>query len=92
MRTLCTALLCVPSLFAQVNTGSLSRVVTDASGGLVTGAVVMLRNVETGVRQTSSSTGAGTYLFTPLQPGSYAVRVEAKDFNRSSAIASKSIR
>ena len=80
MRILCLILLTGALLTAQVNTGSISGLVSDGSGSSIAGAVVTLLNTETGIRQTSSSSSAGTYLFTPLQPGSYTVRAEAKGF------------
>src|SRR6266536_2392458 len=49
--------------FAQLSTASLSGAVRDSSGAVVPGAKIVLRNVATGVENTTTSNGAGAYLF-----------------------------
>ncbi len=65
---------------AQVNTSSIQGALTDPSGAPVAGATVKLRNEATGVAATSTTTGAGNYLFPALQRGVYEVTVEASGF------------
>lgn len=68
-------------LWAQFG-ASLQGVVTDSSGGAVPGATVTLTNNETRRKLTGSTSGEGVYRFTGLAPGTYALTVEAPQFNR----------
>lgn len=81
-RVLCvlTMGLVAAGAVAQVNVGSISGTVYDPSNAAVPNAKVVLVNVDTGVTLTSNSTGAGNYLFAPLQPGNYKITVEASGF------------
>ncbi len=83
MKTLFGLLLASLFAAAQVNTSSISGVVTDASGAVVTGATVNLSNDETGVKLTTATSSAGSYMFPPLQRGRYAISVEARGFKKS---------
>lgn len=72
------------AMFAQttIATGSISGTVTDASGAVVSGAKVTVTG-STG-QTIHITTGAnGTYSASPLIPGPYTVRVEAKGFKTS---------
>jgi hypothetical protein len=69
-------------MFAQVNTGSISGTVIDPSNASIPGAKVMLTNEETGVALPATTSAAGNYVFTPLQPGRYSLAVEAAGFKR----------
>lgn len=62
--------------------GTLSGNVADPSGGVVSGALVELRNLETGWSQTSRTDEAGYYRFTNLTPGRYQVWIEREGFKR----------
>lgn len=66
--------------FAQLSTASLSGAVRDSSGAVVTSAKVVLRNVATGVENTTTSNGAGAYLFLAITPGRYTVQASAPGF------------
>ena len=69
------------AMFAQttIATGSIAGTVTDASGAVVSGAKVTVTG-STG-QTIHATTGAnGTYSASPLIPGPYTVRVEAKGF------------
>jgi hypothetical protein len=66
--------------FAQLSTASLSGVVRDPTGAIVPGAKVVLRNVDTGAEKTSTSNGAGAYLFLDVIPGRFTVQVSATGF------------
>jgi hypothetical protein len=69
--------------FAQLTSGDLSGLVTDASGGVVAGATVDALDQATGVKTTQTTTGAGTYHFANLAIGAYTVTVTAKGFATS---------
>src|SRR5262245_62056368 len=63
--------------------GNIEGVVTDPSGGSVSGAKVTITNVATNVTATTTSDSSGYYHFLSLAPGSYRVRVEASGFTTS---------
>jgi len=73
---LCTA---APSL-AQVDAGSISGVVTDASGGAINGASVTLANEGTGAELTTTTGSDGGYKFTPVRIGAYKVTATFQGF------------
>ena len=70
------AWLAAPSLHAQEARGH----VTGGSASAVTGAVLTVTNVDTGVRFTSASNSAGDYLLPFLLPGKYDLRVTHPGF------------
>ncbi|HET8965239.1 MAG TPA: TonB-dependent receptor [Candidatus Acidoferrum sp.] len=61
-----------PSL-AQVDTGSISGVVSDASGGAISGASVTMTNEGTGAELTTTTGAEGGYKFTPVRIGAYKI-------------------
>jgi len=63
-------------------TTSLSGVVKDPAGAVVSGARVTVRNEETGVSQMAMSDTQGRYRFTDVQAGNSAVFVAATGFQR----------
>ena len=82
MKTLILLLaICVASL-AQDTTAVLEGQVTDASGGIVSGATVQAVNTKTGYERTQTTSSAGTYhLAMPV--GEYELRVSAPNFAQS---------
>jgi hypothetical protein len=66
---------------AQTATSTLSGVVSDASGGFLTGATVSVRNVATGVTRRVTTDSAGRYSVPNLAPGDYELRVELLGFS-----------
>ncbi len=66
----------VSSAFAQVNTATLSGVVSDPQGLAVRAARVTVTNSVTGTERTSAADDAGHYTIVGLVPGQYKVRVE----------------
>ncbi len=68
------------SLPAQELRGSVQGLVTDATGSVVVGAQVTLRNVNTGVQVTRLTAETGSYLFDLVSPGSYTLTVEMPGF------------
>ena len=65
---------------AQTSTGTISGVVTDASGGVVANAEVKATNEATGQTWTAASSSSGEFQLQNLPPGSYAVEVSAAGF------------
>ena len=76
------ALLCTPSLLAQTVTGTITGIVTDASGAVVSGARVVARNTNTSVDSGVTTNAAGLYRIQFLPIGPYEVTVDAKGFNK----------
>ncbi len=63
-----------------VLTGAIGGRVTDGSGAIVPGATITLRNLATGVQQSTESNHAGLYQFPALVPGMYSIRGSLKGF------------
>jgi len=61
----------VPSEMAQLSTASVTGVVRDQSGSVVTGAKLTLTNIETAVKHESVSNSPSNYLFLSIPPGQY---------------------
>src|SRR5262245_36502512 len=65
---------------AQRITATLRGTVTDATGAIIGGAKVTVKNEETGLSRTGATTTAGIYSFAELPVGSYQVQVEHPGF------------
>jgi hypothetical protein len=65
---------------AQVLYGSLTGVVSDASGGAVAKAKIEAINVDTGIASEAITDDRGDYLFNNLQAGHYKVTIQAPSF------------
>ncbi|MGO8735326.1 MAG: TonB-dependent receptor domain-containing protein [Terriglobia bacterium] len=65
---------------AQLYSGSLSGVVTDASGAVVPGAAVTLTDVQKGFKYTTTTNATGNYLLRPLPPANYSLTVKVSGF------------
>ena len=59
----------------SIVTGGLGGTVTDSSGAVIAGATVTLKNADTGIVLTTTTSTSGTYQFTLLKPGNYGVTV-----------------
>jgi len=67
-------------LQAQVDTGSITGTVHDASGAVVSGARVTMTNEGTGATLTTTTGSDGIYNFSPVRIGSYKLDVSAANF------------
>ena len=61
---------------------SLEGTVKDITGAVVTGARVTVRNEDTGTSQTTTTDSKGYYRFNNVQPGNWALFVDAPGFQR----------
>lgn len=68
------------TLCAQEFRGTISGTVSDASGGVLPGALVTVRNLGTGTTYKLKSDSSGFYSAPSLAPGTYEVDVEAPNF------------
>jgi hypothetical protein len=80
------AALSAASLHAQVDTGSITGIVTDASGAVVGTAKVTLTNEGTGASLTTATGTDGGYSFSPVRIGSYKLEASAQGFRTVSQI------
>jgi hypothetical protein len=71
------------SLLAQTSEGRILGSVVDPSGAVVPHATVTITNTATRVARTLTTTAAGEYAAPNLEPGSYAVVVEAAGFQKA---------
>lgn len=68
------------ALGAQIDTGSLSGIVSDETGAALPGATVTVTNLATGQVRTVVTNDQGRFQVTALQPARYAVKVELQSF------------
>ncbi len=84
MKTTRKILLCLLSgawlLFGQFEYGEILGTVRDASQGVVAGAKVTLRNIDTNVEREASTNEGGDYSFPGLRAGRYSVQSEKQGF------------
>jgi len=67
-------------LFAQADSATLSGVVTDPSGAIVSDATVQVTNEEMNIVQTTRTNSVGLYSFLNLAPGRYRISVKNTGF------------
>lgn len=65
---------------AQQLTGTISATVYDASGAVVPGATIVLKNADSGDIRRTTSDSEGYFTFTAVQPATYSIQVSAKGF------------
>lgn len=74
-------LLLFPSLLsAQSTQGTILGTVKDPSGAVIPGAKVTLTNTDTGVTNTTTTSGTGSYQFLSLLQGHYSIQISAAGF------------
>ena len=78
--TSCCMLL-APSAFGQVDEGSVTGLVQDATGAVVPNAKVTLLNTDQGLTQTTNTDSSGVYTFSPVRIGNYSVSATAPGFS-----------
>jgi hypothetical protein len=74
------SLLAYHPAFAQVDAGTVSGIVRDESGHGAAGVKVTLRNEETSFTRTTITRDDGSFIFTPVKIGRYAVSAELPGF------------
>ncbi len=79
----CIASGCVTVGIAQTNRGGISGTVTDTSGAVVPGASVIITNLGTNETKRLTTSSAGTYAATDLDPVNYRVEVGAEGFQKA---------
>ena len=65
---------------AQTSVGRIVGTVTDATGAVLPGATVRVRNERTGEERKATTNAEGQYIVTQLQPATYTVIGSAQGF------------
>jgi hypothetical protein len=83
LSLICSFLLLVETqkAFGQVDQGSVSGTVQDASGAVVPNAKVTLLNKDVGLSLEATTKAGGEYIFTPVRIGNYSLSVTAPGFS-----------
>jgi hypothetical protein len=69
-----------PSVHAQINQANLQGTISDNSGAVVRGAMVVIKNKGTGESRNVVTNAAGEYLFSNLNPADYSLTVSMAGF------------
>jgi Carboxypeptidase regulatory-like domain/TonB dependent receptor len=67
---------------AQTDTATILGHIVDSSGASVQGASVELHSVQQGISLTTTTNGAGIYIFPTVAPGQYSVTVRKEGFKQ----------
>ena len=70
------------SVFAQSTTGAIAGIVADQQQGVVAGASVTVKNLETNATHTAATDSEGRFRFPSLPVGTYQMTVDQKGFAR----------
>src|SRR5689334_5033610 len=75
-------LLLAPAIAAQtqITTGTIQGTVVDATGAVIPGANVEIKNLDTNLSRTLSTDEGGRFVAPLLQPGNYSVTVSKQGF------------
>ncbi|HEV2500176.1 MAG TPA: carboxypeptidase-like regulatory domain-containing protein [Terriglobia bacterium] len=79
----------IPAVWGQTTFGSITGLVTDASGAVIPGAQVTLKSLGTAETRVLATSGDGLYQFVNLTPGNYSIKVDKegfKSFTRSPVV------
>ena len=85
LAALIAAVLLPAAAFAQFDAATVLGTVRDASGAIVPGATVTLKNVATGITATALSDENGNYQFLNVRIGTYNARAELQGFSAAEA-------
>ena len=69
-----------PAAQAQADLGSISGIITDASGAVIANASITVTSKATGAQRVTTSNAKGEYAVTQLNPSDYTVSVTATGF------------
>jgi outer membrane receptor protein involved in Fe transport len=70
----------VVPVYGQTDTGRISGTISDATGGIVVGAKVVVKSVNTGQARETTTNSSGLYTIPSLRPDAYDVIIEATGF------------
>src|SRR5579871_1827880 len=81
--TLALIVLTATALVAQTFRGTILGTVTDVTGAWVTGAMVKVKNMQTGLERVTQTTADGSYSMPELPIGNYMVTITQSGFQTS---------
>ena len=81
ISALAVAILCGWQAVAQTSAG-VKGVVTDSSGALVPGAMIVVTNLDNRARRETATNESGVYQFPLLQPGRYTITARKQGFKQ----------
>ena len=70
------------ALFGQASTGSISGLVTDPTGAVITDVAIVVTDLQRNVPFRTASNAEGFYVVTPLPPGRYGITAEKSGFRK----------
>ena len=73
---------CLPSA-AQLSTATITGIVHDSTGGVVSGAKLTLHNLDTSIEMRAESNTSGNYVFLNITPGRYSLEATSSGFQTS---------
>jgi len=83
IHSLVAVLLCSLVVLGQTNRGGITGTVVDANGAAVVGATVTITNIGTNAVIKLTTSEAGVFNATSLEPVNYRILVEAQGFKKS---------
>jgi hypothetical protein len=69
-----------PAAFAQTATATITGIIQDVSGAMLSGITVTARSAETGRTRSTITDETGRYTIVNLEPGEYQLRAELQGF------------
>jgi Carboxypeptidase regulatory-like domain/TonB dependent receptor len=72
-----------PAVWGQKDTGAITGMVSDPSGGVVSGAKVTVTDVDRGTTLVTTTNAEGEYQFSPLRIGRYKITIEMSGFQKT---------
>ena len=79
----CVLLVQSKPTYGQVDEGSITGTVQDASGAVIPNADVVLVNTDQGITLQTKSNASGTYTFSPVRIGHYTLTASAQGFAKT---------
>src|SRR6185503_13790820 len=83
LAIVCILLVQSKSALGQVDEGSITGTVQDASGAVVPNADVTLQNTDQGITLQTKSNASGIYTFSPVRIGHYTITATAQGFAKT---------
>src|SRR5262245_62952053 len=81
LAVLAFVLISATAAFGQITAATISGTIKDDTGGVLPGADIVARNLETGISRSTVSNGDGAFTLPGLPPGKYEVRTSLPGFS-----------
>ena len=87
VRASAVFLLIAATAFVQTSRGTVTGLVTDASGAAIPSASAELKSISTGVLRTAATNDSGLYRLDAVDPGSYEIAISKAGFKATKSNA-----